>query len=117
MAQTDSGYLQKAKDKWLQDNPYWTEEDYDLMKEVSNPNNNLMIFEPSYGVSALMGDDNSGFMAGQSLTNWLYRSTSGIDEQGKTYTWTQTKEKFSATVDTEVEKINKQIKEFLAKNK
>lgn len=117
VAQTDTDYLKNAKDKWLEDNPYWTEEDYDLMKEVSNPNNNLMIFEPSYGVSALMGDDNSGFMAGQSLTNWLYRSTSGIDEQGETYTWTQTKEKFSATVDTEVQKINKQIQDFLAKNK
>ncbi len=117
VAQTDTTYLQNAKDKWLEDNPYWSVEDYELMKEVSNPNNNLMIFEPSYGVSALMGDDNSGFMSGQSLTNWLYRSTSGIDEQGETYTWTQTKEKFSSTVDTEIQKINKQIKEFLAKNK
>ena len=115
VAQTDPDYLQNARDKWLADNPNWTEDDYQLMKDVSNPENVVMLFEPAYGVSALMGDDNSGFEAGVSLTNRIYASTSEADQQGNLYTWTQAREKFSPLVDAELKKANEQIKKFLKK--
>lgn len=115
VAQTDPEYLQNAKDKWIEDNPNWSVEDYELMKYVSNPENVVMLFEPAYGVSALMGDDNSGFEAGVSLTNRIYASTSEADQQGNLYTWTQAREKFSPMVDAEIKKANEQIKKFLEK--
>ncbi|MCD7772906.1 MAG: extracellular solute-binding protein [Ruminococcus sp.] len=113
VAQTDPDYQQNEKDKWLENNPYWGEEAYDIISDVSDPETHLMIFDPSYGVSSLMGDDNSGFMSGVSLTNWIYKSTSSADEQGETYTWTQTKEKYANTVESEVASLNEFIQAFI----
>ncbi|MCD8328986.1 MAG: ABC transporter substrate-binding protein [Ruminococcus sp.] len=113
IAQTDETYKQNVKDKWLEDNPNWTEDDYDLMMELSDPDQNLMIFDPAYGVSALMGDDNSGFHSGESLANYLYKATSAPDQTtGNILTWTQTKETYSATVESEVETLNESIASF-----
>lgn len=115
VAVTDSKYVQNTKEKWLADNPNWTEEDYDVIRSVADPNENLMIFDPSYGVSSLMGDDFGGFMSGVNLTGWLYNGCTKPDEQGIEYTWTQLREKYTGTVDSELEKINSQITKFLAK--
>ncbi len=83
------------------------------MMELSDPDQNLMIFDPAYGVSALMGDDNSGFHSGESLANYLYKATSAPDQTtGNILTWTQTKETYSATVESEVETLNESIASF-----
>ena len=117
IAQTDEKYAKNGREKAMLASPTWTEDDFDLMAEISNPDDNLLIFDPAYGVSSLMGDDFSGFMSGVCLANWLYKSTSVADEQGETYTWTQSKEKFSATVEGELTTINKQIQKFLKTDK
>lgn len=114
-AQTDTEYLKNQKDKWVTNNPNWGEEAYQIIRDSADPDKNLMIFDPSYGVSTLMGDDNSGFMVGVSLTNYIYKSTSAPDEQGNSYTWTQIKEKFSGQVDGEIKTLNASIQKFLAK--
>lgn len=115
VAETDSDYIKNTKQKWLADNKNWTEDDYNVIREVSDPNTNLMIFDPAYGVSSLMGDDFGGFMSGVNLTGWLYNGCTKPDEQGIEYTWTQLKGKYTSTVDSELKKINSQIKKFLAK--
>ena len=114
-AQTDTEYLKNQKDKWVTNNPNWGADAYDIIRDSADPDKNLMIFDPSYGVSTLMGDDNSGFMQGVSLTNYIYKSTSDPDEQGNTYTWTQIKEKFSGQIDGEIKTLNQSIQKFLAK--
>lgn len=115
MAQTDPEYQKVGLQKAMDASPTWTEEDFELMSDVTNPDKVLLLFDPAYGVSSLMGDDFSGFMSGVCLANWLYKSTSAADEQGVSYTWTQSKEKFSGAVDAELETINKQIQKFLNK--
>lgn len=115
VAETDPTYIQNTKDKWLADNTYWSEEDYDIIRTVADPDENLMLFDPAYGTSSLMGDDNGGFMKGVNLTTWLYTGCTKPDEQGVEYTWTQLKEKYTSTVDSELEKINSQITKFLEK--
>lgn len=115
VAQTDTKYQETQKKKWMENNPYWGEDAYQIIRDSADPDKNLMIFDPSYGVSTLMGDDNSGFMQGVSLTNYIYKSTSDPDEQGNTYTWTQIKEKFSGQVESEVKTLNESIQKFLAK--
>ncbi len=114
-AQTDTAYQDTLKEKWMTNNPNWGEEAYQIIRDASDPDKNLMIFDPSYGVSTLMGDDSSGFMAGVSLTNYIYKSTSAPNEQGETFTWTQIKEKFSGQVESEVKTLNQSIQKFLAK--
>ena len=113
MAQTDPEYAKIGLKKAMEASPTWTEEDFQLMSDVTNPDKVLLLFDPAYGISSLMGDDFSGFMSGVCLANWLYKSTSAKDEQGISYTWTQSKEKFSGAVDSEVKTINEQIRKFL----
>ena len=115
VAQTDPTYLQNQKDKWLKNNPNWGEDAYQIMRDAADPEKNLMLFDPAYGVSSLMGDDFSGFMTGVCLTNWLYKCTSSPDEQGNTYTWTQAKEKWSPNVEGELKTLNESIQKFLKK--
>ena len=117
IAVTDPGYQQNTKDKWLEDNPNWSEEAYQIMADAADPNKCLMIFDPAYGVSSLMSNDFSGFMTGVSLANWLYKSTSAPDEQGVSWTWTQIKEKHSPTVDAELKTLNENIKKFIESDK
>ncbi|MCC8191627.1 MAG: ABC transporter substrate-binding protein [Ruminococcus sp.] len=117
VAETDTTYIQNTKDKWLADNPYWTEEDYEIIRTVADPDENFMIFDPAYGVSSLMGDDWGGFRTGVNLTGWLYTGCTKADEtDGVSYTWTQLKETYSGTVDSELESINSQIESFIASN-
>lgn len=117
IAETDETYKANGKAKWKESNLNWTDDDYAIMTEVADPDTHLMIFDPGYGVSSLMGDDFSGFMVGVCLVNWLYKSTSVVDEEGKSYTWTQTKEKFGSTVDGELKTLNESIQKFIANDK
>lgn len=114
-AETDPKYIENTEQKWLADNKNWTKDDYEIIREVSDPDKNLMIFDPAYGVSSLMGDDNSGFLSGVSLTGYLYSACANPGEFAIEYTWTQLKEKYTATVDGEIKKINSQIQSFLKK--
>lgn len=113
VAEMDPKYQETQKKKWVENNPNWGEEAYDIIHDSSDPNKNLMIFDPAYGVSSLMGDDSSGFMSGVSLANWIYKSTSSADEEGQTYTWTQTIEKYSSTVEGEIKTLNESIQKFI----
>ncbi len=115
IAQTDPTYAETGLEKAMAASPTWTEEDFELMSDLTNPEKVYLLFDPAYGVSSLMGDDFSGFMSGVCLANWLYKSTSVADEDGNTYTWTQSKEKYSGTVEEEVATINSQIQDFISK--
>lgn len=117
VAQTDTKYLENQKEKWLANNPNWGEEAYQVIRDAADPEKNLMIFDPAYGVSSLMGDDFSGFMTGVSLVGWIYKSTSAPDETGASYSWTQTREKYSATVESELKTLNESIQKFIASEK
>lgn len=113
IAETDETYQQNGKEKWKVSNENWSDEAYEVMTEVCNPDTHLMLFDPSYGVSSLMGDDFSGFRSGVCLTNWLYKSTSSTDEDGSVYTWTQAKETMSSKVDAELKTLNQSIQDFI----
>lgn len=59
----------------------------------------------------LLSQDNAS-EDGNCVTRKLYEFTNKQDDNGHQYTWSELREAYSATVNSELDKINKAIKEF-----
>ncbi|MFT3950636.1 MAG: extracellular solute-binding protein [Oscillospiraceae bacterium] len=113
VAATDPTYLETTKQKFMQNNPNWTDEMYDVKRAVSS-DDYLMVFDYAYGLSAAMGDP-KGFDGNTSLVDALYTFASSLDEDGNQPTWTQLREQYEQTVQYEVDTINKKVADYNAK--
>lgn len=109
-AKTDEEYAQTNKDKFMENNPYWTDEMYGVKMDVVS-DDYLMFFDYAYGVSSILGDRNH-FDGNQCLVDALYGESSTMDEEGNQPTWTQVREKYTSTVESEVNTLNEKIKEI-----
>jgi multiple sugar transport system substrate-binding protein len=72
------------------------------------------VFDYGYGISGTLSDDNSN-EDGNSITRKLYEFTNKTDDSGHQYTWSELRETYSATVDTELKAINEAIKTYISK--
>ena len=113
-ARTDPEYEQTNKDKFFENNPNWTEEMYGVFQDVTS-DDYFMIFDYAFGVSFKMGD-RTQFDGNQCLVDALYGSSSSEDDDGVQMTWTQVRETYSSTVDSEVSKLNDAVKKYIAEN-
>ncbi len=107
VAKTDPEYEQTNKDKFFENNPYWTEEMYQVRQDVVSADY-MMMFDYIFGISNVLADEKS-FDGNQKLADYMYSAVASIDEDGNQPTWAQVREKYSATVETEVEEMNKQM--------
>lgn len=110
VATFDQEYQKTAKEKFLSDNPNWTEEMYDIYKEASS-DKFVQIFDYGYGISQAISVDRD---EGRGPISDLYEGVTKTDENGQQFTYTQLKEKYSALIDSELKTINDQIKKFLS---
>ena len=106
-SKTDPKYEQTNKDKFMENNPNWTDEMYDVKMDVVS-DDYLMLFDYAYGISSALGDRKQ-FDGNQCLVDALYSDASNVDEEGVQSTWTQVREKYSATVDSEIKELNQKI--------
>ena len=72
----------------------------------------FMIFDYAFGVSFKLGDRKQ-FDGNQCLVDALYGSSSSEDEDGNQMTWTQVRETYSSTVDSEVNTLNKAVEQYI----
>ena len=107
-AYTDPEYTQANKDRFMENNPNWTDEMYGVKTDVVS-DDYLMIFDSAFGVSSNMGDKKT-FDGNQCLVDALYGASTALDEDGNQQTWTQVREKYTGTVDTELKELNKKLK-------
>ena len=114
-ARTDPQYEQTNKDKFFENNSNWTEDMYSVFQDITS-DDYFMIFDYAYGVSFKLGD-RMQFDGNQCLTDALYNSSSSEDEDGLQMTWTQVRETYSSTVDSEITTLNKDIEKYIADNK
>ncbi|MBR1738984.1 MAG: extracellular solute-binding protein [Ruminococcus sp.] len=114
LANTDEAYVEAGKEKFLNANPNWTEEMYQVFLDASS-NENRFMFDYGYGISYNMSDDNSS-SDGNCVTRKLYEFTNKEDENGKQYTWTELRETYASTVDSELKAINTSVDQYLANN-
>ena len=105
---TDEKYVQTNKDKFMENNKYWTDDMYDAKMDVIS-DEYLMFFDNSYGISSMLGDAKH-FDGNQCLTDALYGASSTPNEDGKQVTWNQFREKYAPTVQSEIDELNKKIK-------
>ncbi len=109
-AKTDEQYVQTNKDKFMENNPHWTDEMYDVKMDVVS-DDYLMFFDYAYGVSSALGDRKL-FDGNQCLVDALYGESSTINEEGNQPTWAQVREKYTTTVESELKELNDKIKEM-----
>ena len=110
IAKTDPQYQKTNKDKFMENNPYWTDEMYDVKMDVVS-DDYLMIFDYAFGVSTNMGD-RKAFDGNQCLVDYLYNGSSTQDDDGNQPTWSSVREQYSPVVDKELETLNKDIKAY-----
>ena len=113
-AYSDPEYQETNRQKFFENNPYWTDEMYDVEMDVQS-DDYKMIFDYAFGVSTALGDE-SGFDGNIKLVDALYSYSSQINDEGTQMTWTQVREKYSATVESELKTLNESIVEFNNKN-
>lgn len=114
IAKNDPQYEETNNAKFKENNPTWTDDMLQARADAISEDY-LMAFDYAYGVSYVMGDRNS-FDGNQCLVDYLYNGPSTQDEEGNQPTWGQVREKYSKTVDQELESLNKSIKEYEGTN-
>lgn len=110
VAKTDPKYAETNKEKFMQNNPYWTEEMYNVRTDVVS-DDYMMIFDYIFGISNTLGDEKS-FDGNQKLADYIYGAVASTDEDGNQPTWAQIREQYSATVDSEIKDMNKRLSEL-----
>lgn len=112
VANTDEEYLENGKQKFLNANPNWTEEMYQVYIDSSS-GEYTQVFDYGYGISNTLSDDNSA-SDGNCVTRKLYEYVNKTDDDGHQYTWSELRESYSSVVNSELESINTSIQELLA---
>lgn len=110
VAKTDPKYAETNKEKFMENNPYWTEEMYNVRTDVIS-DDYMMIFDYIFGISNTLGDEKS-FDGNQKLADYIYGAVASTDEDGNQPTWAQIREQYSATVDSEIKDMNKRLSDL-----
>lgn len=112
VAATSDEYKEAGKEKFLNANPNWSEEMYQVMQDASTTEYK-QVFDYGYGISGTLSDDNVA-EDGSCVTRKLYEFTNKTDDNGKQYTWAELRETYSPTVESELTSINQQIQDYIA---
>ncbi len=110
---TDPQYQENGKQKFLNANPCWSEEMYQVFLDASSTEYN-QVFDYGYGISGTLSDDNAS-EDGSCVTRKLYEYTNKTSDDGHQYSWSELRESYSPTVDSELKDINAAIQDYLAK--
>lgn len=113
VAKSDPEYAEANKQKFMENNPYWTDEMYDVRMDVVS-DDYKMIFDYAFGISSTLGDRKQ-FDGNQCLVDYLYAAASTQDENGSQPTWGSIREEYAATVESEVKDLNSRLAEYNAK--
>lgn len=119
VAYSSDEYAETTKEKFFANNPYWSEEMYQMAFEEVFSDKFVQIVDPGTGISAEISDDaNANTDTKEAINSFMYSGTTLSDySSGAQYTWSQMREKYSATIDSELKKFNASYKEFIKNNK
>ncbi len=118
LAATANEYKEISKKKFFVDNPNWSEEAYQVTYEDVISDKFTKIIDPGYGISTILSDDDAATnLTKEAVIAYLYSSVRKFDDSGTQMTWTQLREKYSSTIDSELKKFNASLQEFVKKDK
>ncbi len=110
VAQLKPEYQEAGKEKFLENNPYWTEDMYQVTVDVVS-DDYLMLFDYAFGVSSALGDRKQ-FDGNQCLVDYLYKGATVPDENGNQKTWASIREEYGPTVDSNIKELNQKVKDY-----
>lgn len=117
-AYSDPEYLEVSKEKFFVKNPNWTEDMYHVGYEEYASENWTRIVDPGYGISVVLSNDNAATNATkEAIISYMYTSVMKTDDDGKQYTWTQLRETYKGTIESELKSFNEEYKKFVASGK
>lgn len=117
IANTNDEYKEANRKKFFENSPNWTDEMYDMAcVEVFDTEKFVMLVDPGTGISGEISDDaNAKTDTKQAINSYMYAATTLSDyASGAQYTWTQVRDKYNATINSELKKFNENYKAFLA---
>lgn len=113
-AYSDPQYKEATKEKFFVKNPNWTDEMYQVGYEELASENWERIIDPGYGISLLLSNDNAANNdTKEAIVSYMYTSVMKEDEEGKQYTWTQLREMYKGTIESELKDFNEEYKKFV----
>lgn len=112
-------YKQVNKDKFMLNNPNWSETAYDLVNDELLSTKFVQVYDPGYGISTeLSNDDAAQNDTKEAIIAYMYSSVSKSDEEsGSQYSWSQLRSAYSGKIQSELDTFNKQYKDFIASDK
>lgn len=119
IANTNDEFKAANKQKFFENAPNWTEEMYQMACEEVFSDKFTLIVDPGTGISTVLSDDSAATNDERKAINqYMYLATTKHDySTGAQYTWTQVREKYNPTINSELKKFNKTYKQFLKDNK
>lgn len=118
LASTADEYKKISKEKFFVDNPNWTEEAYQVTYEDVISDDFVKVIDPGYGISTLLSDDDAATnVTKEAIIPYLYSSVRKFDDSGTQITWTQVREKYTATIDSELKEFNEDLENFIENDK
>lgn len=115
LANTDPEYKEVSKEKFFTTNPNWTEEMYQIAFEELSSDSWVQLVDPGYGISTtLSNDDAAANDTKEAIVAYMYSSVMKTDDSGAQYTWTQLRETYSGTIDSELKTFNEDYKKFVS---
>ena len=119
VANSSDEYKQTTKDKFFADNPYWSEDMYQMAFEEVFSDKFVLLVDPGTGISTEISDDSVAKTdTKEAINSYMYSGTTYSDySSGAQYTWTQLREKYNSTIDSELKKFNASYKQYLKDNK
>lgn len=118
LAATSDEYKEISKKKFYVDNPYWSDEAYQVTYEDVISDKFTKLIDPGYGISTLLSDDDAATnVSKEAIIAYLYSSVRKFDESGTQMTWTQLREKYTSTINSELKKFNKSLQDFVKNDK
>lgn len=114
IAATDPQYTEAGKEKFFVTQPYWTEEMYQMANEEVLSDKFIKMFDPGYGISTVLSNDDAATNATkEAVIPYMYTSVMKTDDDGKQFTWTQLRETYTSTIDSELKDFNEEYHKFV----
>lgn len=116
VANSDPEYLEAGKEKFFVNAPYWTEEMYNMAIEEPLTDKFVKVVDPGYGISTLLSNDDAATNpTKEAVIPYMYSSVMKTNEDGVQYTWTQLRETYSTSIESELKDFNAEYHKFIGK--
>lgn len=115
IANTQEEYREAGKEKFFVNQPYYTEQMYQMMTEEVISNKFVRFFDPGYGISTVLSDNDSATNATlEAVIPYLYTSVMKSDENDTQFTWSQLKDAYTPTLNSELKTFNDAYHKFVS---